>query len=156
MHGRQVHRRGDEVTTIAYRNGVIAADTGQQVGHSRVGRITKIARNDNGDLAGAAGDASYNFAFRRWFTGGESGEPPQAKETDGSFDRGVIFRVAGTIEVFEPSGRFECRADYYAFGSGRPEALGALFAGATAEKAVEAAKEHDAHTFGDIETLSHS
>jgi hypothetical protein len=143
------------MTTIAYRNGILAADTGMSAGGSIVGSVTKIARSEKGDLAGAAGDASYNHDFIAWFVGGEQGNPPEAQEEDKTFDRGVIFRRDGRIEVFEPRGRFECSAPYYAFGSGRPEALGAMFVGASAEQAVQAAIAHDPYTFGDIDVLSH-
>jgi ATP-dependent HslUV protease subunit HslV len=143
------------MTTIVYRDGELAADTGMTAGGSMVGHVTKIGRNAKGDLAGAAGDASYNFAFIAWFVVGEQGSAPEAKEDDKAFDRGVIFRRDGRIEVFEPRGRFECSAPYYALGSGRPEALGALFMGATAEQAVRAAMAHDANTFGDVDVLAH-
>lgn len=144
------------MTVIAYRDGVLAADTRACMGEQTVGTVTKIARNDKGDLAGAAGAASYNHAFLRWFAGGEQGDAPLAKEvTNASYDRGVIFRRAGPIEVHEPSGKHEMRANYYALGSGRPEALGAMYAGATAEGAVRAAIAHDITCGGDITTLRH-
>lgn len=143
------------MTTIAYRDGVIAADTRMCVGDSIVGDVVKIARNSNGDLAGAAGDASYSFAFLNWFTGMESGACPEAKQTDNSIDRGVIFRKNGTIIVYEPHGHFRASAPYFAVGSGRPEALGAMHAGASAEGAVRAAIAHDAYTGGNVTVLRH-
>lgn len=143
------------MTTIAYRNGVLAADTRMCLGDNLLGTTVKIARNANGDLAGAAGDATYNFAFLKWFTGLESTPPPEAKQTDNNIDRGVIFRKNGVIEVYEPRGQFQVVAPYYAFGSGRPEALGAMYAGADAETAVRAASAHDAFTGGDVTILRH-
>jgi 20S proteasome alpha/beta subunit len=141
------------MTTIAYRDGVIAADTGMTVGGSRLGRIVKIARNESGALAGAAGSAGYNAKFLDWFRGGAVGDPPEARETERSFDRGVVFHADGVIDIYEPTGVFHATAPYFAFGSGRPEALGALFMGATAEQAVRAAIEHDEATFGEVLTV---
>lgn len=143
------------MTTIAYRDGTLAADTRATVGDNVLGNVIKIARNSNGDLAGAAGMASYSYTFLKWFTSLETGEPPQAVKDDQTFDRGVIFRKTGQIIVFEPTGRYECTAPYYALGSGRPEALGAMFAGADAETAIKAAAAHDANTGGNITVLRH-
>lgn len=150
------------MTTIAYRNGVLAADTSAGIGGSVVGRVTKIARNAVGDLAGAAGNACYAAAFLDWFIGGEKGEPPKAENDPqaNSLDRGVIFRRAdqtnGEIVVYEDRGNYHIIAPYFAMGCGRPEALGAMFAGADAETAVRAAIAHDDHTNGEVEILRHS
>lgn len=141
------------MTTIAYRDGVLAADTAMCQGGVIVGSVVKIALRDDGDMCGAAGDASYNAAFRIWFLGGESGNPPDAKHEQDSFDRGVIFRKTGTIDVFEPRGKFSVHAPYFAFGSGKESALGAMFAGADAETAIRAAIQFDPHTDGEITVL---
>jgi ATP-dependent HslUV protease subunit HslV len=143
------------LTTIVYRDGVLAADTQAMAGDNKLGSVIKIARNKNGDLAGAAGLATYNYAFIRWFTGMESGEPPKATKDDNSYDRAVIFRKTGRIEVYEPTGMYIVASPYYAFGSGKPEALGALFAGADAELAVRAAMAHDSGTGGEVTVLRH-
>lgn len=144
------------MTTIAYRHGIIAADTGMTVGGSRLGSARKIVCGPRGDLAGGAGSAAYSEGFCKWVAGGETGEPPKPNSDDHGMDRGVIFRVNGAIEVHEPEGAFTCQAPYYAFGSWRPEALGAMYMGATAEQAIRAAMAHGAHTFGDVETLAHA
>lgn len=141
------------MTTIAYRDGVIAADTMEVTSNSIIGVATKIARRDDGCLAGAAGDAVYSRAFLQWFEGGEKGNVPEGFSEDGYIDRGVIFRPNGIIEVYEPRGMFETTAPYYAIGSGRPEALGAMFVGADPEAAVRAAIAHDVHTGGEVIVL---
>lgn len=142
------------MTTIAYRDGVIAADSQSTAGDSIVGECAKIARNRDGDLAGAAGDAGFSYAFLSWFMAGEKGEAPEAKCEDNCFDRGCVFRANGTIEVYEPRGLHLTEAKYYALGSGRPEALGAMFAGADPVTAVRAAMAHDPRTGGTVWTLS--
>lgn len=144
------------MTTIVYRDGVLAADTGMCIGGVRVGFICKIARSKAGDLAGAAGAATYNAAFLKWFVAGEQGDPPEAKRCDDSLDRGAIFRSDGTIQIFEPDGSFGMRAPYYALGCGRNEAMGAMFMGADAVQAVKAAMASDIGTFGDVDSLRHA
>jgi ATP-dependent HslUV protease subunit HslV len=67
----------------------------------------------------------------------------------------VIYRRSGTIDVFEPRGKFAMNAPFYAFGSGKEPALGAMFAGADAETAIEAAIQFDPHTGGEITVLRH-
>lgn len=141
------------MTTIAYRDGVLAADTGACAGDSRLGYVQKIARDKRGALAGAAGYATYVSTFLAWFRNGCRGGPPQAEDSD----RGVIFHPTGKIVIYEKGGRgsFEMEAAYFAMGSGKPEALGAMFAGADAATAVQAAIEHDAHTYGEVVVLQH-
>jgi len=143
------------VTTIAYRDGVLASDTIMSIGGCLLGETVKIWRSKNGDLAGVCGTAAYLHAFRDWFLKGQKGAPPEAKVDDDCMDRGVIFRKDGRIEVYEEGGMFEVTAPYYAAGSGRAEACGALFAGADAEMAVRAAIEHDPHTGGKVIVLRH-
>lgn len=147
--------QGPDVTTIAYRDGVLAADTAMCQGGVMIGTIVKIVRRDDGDMAAAAGDAAYNAAFNAWFMAGENGSPPEAKSEDIFLDRGMIFRKSGQIEVFEPRGKFACQAPYIAVGSGRESALGAMFAGADAETAIKAAIQLDPHTGGEITVLRH-
>lgn len=141
------------MTTIAYRDGVLAADTAMCQGGVMMGNTIKIVRREDGDMAGSAGDASYNFAFAAWFLAGEIGPAPKAEQDDQSFDRGVIFRKSGIMDVFEPRGQFQATAPYFAFGSGKESALGAMFAGADAITAVQAALKFDPHTGGDLTIL---
>lgn len=141
------------MTTIAYKDGVLAADTAMCQGGSMMGSIVKIARRDDGDMAGAAGNANFNALFIKWFLTGEAGDSPKATESERHMDRGVIFRKAGGIDVFEVNGAFRCEADYFAFGSGMDYALGAMFAGAGAGTAVHAAIKHDPHSGGNVTVL---
>ena len=144
------------MTTIAYRYGMIAADTGISVGDSWQGEMTKIAKNGNGGLAGATGSIGFTSAFLDWFTNSKPHtDKPVAMDTQYGSDIGIIIynTLLGGIEVHDASGVSIITAPYYAIGSGAPEALGAMFAGADAKMAVLAAMQHDAHTWGRVETL---
>ena len=144
------------MTTIAYRDGVLAADTAMARGGTLYpGSITKIVRASNGCLAGAAGTAGYNGAFLRWALAGMEGDPPTAKQDDRDCDTGIIFRPDGSVVLYEPTGWFETHPGVYAIGSGREFALGAMRAGADAEQAVMAAAAHDPYTGVPVTVLRH-
>lgn len=145
------------MTCIAYRSGIMAVDSAATSNGTVTGSSTKIARNKKGDLAGASGDAIYNYAFRQWFLKGEKGKPPDATESGApaSSNKGLIVRRKGTIEVYEFKGKHVMEANYYAMGSGRDHALGAMFVGASAIQAVEAAIAHDTYCGGKIVSLKH-
>lgn len=146
------------MTTIAYRDGVMAADTVAFGGGIKLARLVKIARNDAGDLAGAVGDAGFAFAFLEWFRKGEP-EPAIKLVSDRAedrWDKALIVRAAGRqIEVYEPYGRFPVSAPYFAIGSGKSVALGAMFMGATAVQAVQAAIALDEGSSGEAMALVH-
>ena len=143
------------MTTIAYRDGVLAADTGATRGSIIMSGVIKVVRVPNGDLAAAVGDAGYNGAFLRWAETGCQGDPPTARKVDDGWDTGIVFKLGGPVICHEPSGWFEVRPAYYAIGSGKDIALGVMFAGGSAELAVQAAIEHDFYTRGPITILRH-
>lgn len=141
------------MTTVAYRNGVIAGDT-QVIGGNAVGAVTvtKIARRKkDGALCGASGYLSFVQAFHTWFIAGERGKFPTFHEGDRAF----IAIKGKPIEMFESVGSFEYEPKYLAIGSGMEFALGAMHAGATAEQAVAAAIAHDPGTGGEVMVLRH-
>ena len=145
------------MTIIVYRDGKIAADSGVSNGDNTFASMTKIARNNAGDLVGAGGDAGFAYQFLEWFKDGENGKHPLLRDIQSErvYDKAAIFRASGIWEIFEPPGKHIVRGPYYAFGSGKPEALGALWMGATAEQAVAAAISLDNGCWGDIIVLTH-
>lgn len=139
------------MTTIAYRAGLLAADSQATGGGIKDCSIVKLARNERGDLCAAAGDAGFISRFLGWFIGGEKHDVPDR----GDGNEGVIIRADGSITGFDKGGDYLVIAPYYAVGSGRQLALGAMAAGATAAQAVEAAIKHDVYSGGPVSTLSH-
>ena len=139
------------MTTIAYRDGVLAADTLMTRGDSKLVGITKIAKGADGRMGGAAGSAGFCATWRAWLRG-EASRPEPKSEND-STDCGLVIWPDGRVELHEQSGSFEVASAYIAIGSGRPEALGAMHAGGDAEAAVRAAIAHDCHTGGDVTVL---
>jgi hypothetical protein len=143
------------MTTIAYRDGVIASDTGMTVAGVKIGTVRKIARNQKGDLCGGAGSATFVSEFLHWFKNGERGAPPDAVSTDELLDRAVIilYDDPKTIIIHEPGGVHTFTANYYALGTGKEVALGVMWLGGTAGQAVQAGLVHDASTWGTVEVL---
>lgn len=143
------------MTTIAYRNGVIAADSGVTTGGSQVATMLKIAKNSRGDVAGACGHAWWCQAFLSWFKDSTDTPPPVSR--DDQMSAAMIVTSRRKLRIFESIkgtiDQFDIAAPYYALGSGRCEALGAMFAGATATDAVRAAVALDESTFGRVHAL---
>lgn len=142
------------MTTIAFRNGILAADTRSTSGETVTGSVVKIAKAADGSLAAAVGNSAYCYRYREWVTAGRIGDAPLPVEKDGGDDaKGVLIDPAGKVWQFESRGICPIEAEYLAWGSGRDFALGAMFSGADAEAAVKAAAAHDPYTGGEITVL---
>lgn len=142
------------MTTIAYRSGVLAADTAMSRGGTHMGGIGKIIRRDDGAMAAIVGVAALQGPFFHWFITGEGGDNPTVPNDGDVAATGLIFRPGGLVEVYECGGHYAFTPDpYMAIGSGRDAALGAMFAGADPETAVRAAIAHDHGTGGEVVVL---
>lgn len=145
------------MTTIAYRAGIMAADSFCTADNVFVGLVSKkIALNKQGWLGGAAGNAIFARKWLEWFESDfeESTVPTPAKNGEDSCNgNGLMVGPKGTIRIIEDAGYFDLEGEYYAIGSGMDFALGALAHGATAEEAVAAALVHDRYSGGPIVTV---
>lgn len=138
------------MTTLAYRDGVLAADRQMILSDWKVaGSASKIARGPDGALFGCTGDYAVGMRFRRWFEGGREGAPPETGEST----RVVIVEPDGRVLVFECDSFFEAAGPFFAWGSGMPPAMAALHMGASAERAVEIAALVDPGTGGGVDVL---
>ena len=90
------------MTTIAYRNGVIAADTGLSTGPLLDSHIEKIAKHRDGSVAGASGEAWWITAFLQWFKNG--GEMPVMPGKDYSF--GIVINKRRAVTLYESAEGF--------------------------------------------------
>ena len=152
------------MTTIAYRGGIIAADsratyTSEAAG-SRVHACKKLFRKRVGEgrkahdvIIATAGETSPGMVFVDWYGTGKP-VPELFLHLGGDF----------TCLVLTPRGLFEydvyCRGEpieeeFYAIGSGAKAALGAMHAGKSAVEAVRIACRIDPYSGGRIvqETL---
>jgi ATP-dependent protease HslVU (ClpYQ) peptidase subunit len=102
----------------------------------------KLFRRGNVVL-GAVGSVDYITAFLNWWDSGQNlAKYPKCQESD---DYSIVAEAHsnGTLRIWErsPFPWTPTFAPYYAIGSGREVALGALWMGANAEQAVAAANE---------------
>lgn len=136
------------MTTLAYRDGVLAGDSLITSDGKRVGSMTKIARRSDGALCGVAGCASHIRAVLAWFLDGETPDDrPVIKDGDASF---IIVRANGKVESHDERGFSDDTAPFHALGSGRDVAMGAMATGSTAIDAVKIAAKIDLCTGGPI------
>jgi hypothetical protein len=135
------------MTTIAYRWGVLAADSRMMLGGWKSPYdATKLHRLPDGTVCGVVGEYSLGIAFVEWL---------QSREVDGrpSLEGASVVHLAkdGTITVHEGGGAFPIgKPDFGAWGSGMPAALAAMHMGADARKAVEIAALLDDSTGGPV------
>jgi 20S proteasome alpha/beta subunit len=145
------------MTTIAYRDGVMAADTRAFAGYNAaLGQKAKIRREPDGTLIGCSSNqVGLGEAVLDWFgRGAKSDDVPKAGEVKFSFlavkpDGSALYAFDG----FNLSGPIN--AEFFAIGSGDAVAQGAMHAGASAEMAVEIACKVDVWSDMPIMTLKH-
>lgn len=139
------------MTTIAFRDGVLAADTAIIDRGCYCGQAVKIFRSSDGKMGGLAGCLGDSALFRDWFLTGADGEAPEFKDDD---SEGLLVHPDGKVEWIGPGRkRFPMVAPFHCIGSGYRLALGALHAGASATRAVEIAAAVDNQTRGPFVVL---
>jgi ATP-dependent protease HslVU (ClpYQ) peptidase subunit len=137
------------MTTIAYRDGVLAVD-GRATRDNIVveHRAKKVVRLESGDVIAFAGSLSKFEPFVEWYQD-RSKERPNLGNAEGgtataivmTSDRILEFCAGGVSEIVEP---------YCAWGSGTPAAMAAMVMGADARQAVLIASQVDIWTGGEI------
>lgn len=146
------------MTTIAYRDGVMAADTGVWTGDACHFVARKLARGTDGTLYGCAGNAAEANAFLKWVDGGCVGEMPSPRPDKDDGNSFIVLKVAsgGPIVIITAHGEEEYEAEYYAIGGGNATAFGALYAGAPAKIAIEATIMHGQAAMGEVRCIHHN
>jgi ATP-dependent protease HslVU (ClpYQ) peptidase subunit len=138
------------MTTIAFRSGIIAADSrGGASGWVLPGFETKLLRlRHTTGVAAICGNLAEAMKLFDWLDDPLRGDKPQP----GGNPRVIVVDQGGDrLTVYEDGHHYvEPPAPFYAWGSGFPVALGAMHAGASAEKAVEIAGLVDPHTGGPV------
>jgi len=143
------------MTTIVYRDGIMAADTASVIHNYRMPETVRkvFHRASDGALIGIIGDRAACHRLVAWAI--DDAEDP---ETQPGGSEATILRVLrdGTISVFEGGGRIDVApAPFYANGSGLGIAYGALRHGASAVDAIAAAIAYDVWSGGVCYALDH-
>jgi ATP-dependent protease HslVU (ClpYQ) peptidase subunit len=140
------------MTTVAYRSGVLAADTQSAGEDGTKYRMRKIhMTTHSGVLYGCAGDTSAILRIRRWMERNTTSRPRLPKDTDADV---LMVKPDGTLWMLNDAFDWEpVDAKFHAIGSGASFALGAMARGATAVQAVKIAARFDINTSAPIDTL---
>lgn len=139
------------MTTIAYRDGVLAGDSrvscGDMVVDNKAVKVHRIRGNRLLGWAGKVEDAErLKLALRKKET------PPANLDVDAI----MVHMVNGApmIQLFEGNLWVTQKGQpYYAIGSGAPYALGAMDAGATAQEAASIGSKRDVASGGKIRSV---
>lgn len=126
------------MTTIAYRDGVMAGDRATRYGSVIGHETTKVVRRADGALCGTAGTTTIASSFRRWFLALEA-DPKPSLGDDKEDIHAIIARPNGTVEIHDRMGWGVVEGEFFAIGVGAEIALGAMAMGADAETAVKVA-----------------
>lgn len=147
------------MTTLAYRSGVMAADSKTSAGDVNYARATKIHKLADGSLVGFCGRSTscermLEVLKHATLSGGLNHDLFQdCRGAAGLYVEASTGKVY-YLEGGKHSGYCELDGDYFADGSGFVAALAAMKAGASAEKAVEIACDLDNNSGGPVVTLT--
>lgn len=135
------------MTVIVYRDGVLASDSQVSLGDTYVGSCEKIKKTKDGWLAGASGRISSISVFLEWAE--ERNNEIELKDFNGFLisPEGEVFLVDDDVVLFK------VKAPFHAEGAGHEIALGALYMGATAIEAVQAAIKYHNECGGEIQVV---
>lgn len=145
------------MTTIAYRDGVMAADSGTWMGDASAPWARKLALGSDGTLYGVAGDAALCQAFIEWVESGCEGDRPEAERVEEDRSSYIVMAVArgGPVRIFTATGHEVYHAPYFAIGGGNVGAMCAMHAGADAVGAIEASIAHAPAAIGPVQSIKH-
>lgn len=144
------------MTTIVFRDGVMASDSGAWVEGIVTPWAKKVIQGKSGALYGGCGSAARVSEFFAWVRDGEvAGKMvvPQVRD-DGSDFIVLIWRPESGLFLLTSGGEEDLRGyPYCAVGGGAAVAYGAFHHGATAVEAVKAAIAHSDCAAGEVQYL---
>jgi ATP-dependent protease HslVU (ClpYQ) peptidase subunit len=149
------------MTTIAYRNGTLAADSqvtyeGDASGHRKHRCEAKMFRKMlvTGEevIIATQGECEPAMLFVKWFDGSDKDAPEALTHNIPDFTC-LVLRASGLWEYGPYCVGEKVAEEFYAVGSGCKAALGAMHMGASARRAVQIACEVDPYTMGPVHTM---
>jgi hypothetical protein len=127
------------MTILAYRDGVLAADSACTDRGIHIGTVRKLGRAQDGSVFGAAGRIGHCKRFLDWAEAGMEGALDIKENEDEGFS-GLVIRPDRTVWCVDTSGAMtQLHTAFAADGGAMKLALGAMAAGATAVEAVSIA-----------------
>jgi hypothetical protein len=135
------------MTTIAYKDGILAADTQLTMGYIR-GLCRKIERWPGGEVVASAGNEEDHFVFKNWYHGDKKKIPKIHK----TFELFMIDIEGHPLKYNNLCIPIPIDDPVYAYGSGDALARGAMAYGLSAKEAVKFASEIDVNTNNIVDT----
>lgn len=137
------------MTVVAWRSGVLAADTLAMNGLKT--RQSKLRRLSDGRIMGFAGTLVDCIEFVRWLNSDVDELPDWLRDAEHT---ALVIDGDGTPHVYQSGcGPIDIGEEYVAIGCGAHVAYGAMYMGGTAEDAVRAAIQWDGGCGGEVETM---
>lgn len=140
------------MTTIAYKDGIMAADSGVTYDDTYKGSTQKIFFSKKSGVVGMCGSLAYLAKFKKWVEV-EHCDLAKIPNTEGDATA-LWLKTDETVWLIECGLAVQVNAPYYATGSGHALATGAMAAGASAEQAVLVATIHDAHSYAPVQVAN--
>lgn len=147
------YARKESMTTVCYRDGVLATDSLVTANGGVAGAARKMRVLSDGSVMAHGGVLADAVLVFDWV---EKGEKPKDKPVVGAecfeavrvYPDGRIVWYSGHLTTYS----YREHRGFFAFGTGEHFALGALAAGATAEEACRIACEFDVKSAEPVET----
>lgn len=144
------------MTTVAFRDGVMAADTMITNGNQKQHGVQKIYRIGSW-VVGFAGDFGDIPVLCEWLekqaecrSVPDWGQPDEFPE---DIDTDVLIACAAGLFELDSKGRvIPVPVTFTAIGSGAKYAIGAMAYGASATKAIQIAMDNDTYSGGEVRT----
>lgn len=148
------------MTTIAYRNGIMASDSRAYSGDKHpIGEKQKIFQFPDGTLVGASSSVvGEPDAFIRWLMSlGKDADYRSAVSPRKFLVASILVRPDGSGFYWDDGENFTgpLENEFYAVGSGEQSAYAAMLCGKSAAEAIEIAIMVDPWTGGRVRTLTH-
>lgn len=141
------------MTTIAYRNNIMAADSACFDSTLYQGEVDKLWILPPVGLIGCCGEIGAMIHFVDWLRDGRDRKKKPDLPDDCDFES-IVVNSDGEVAHFDRHlVPIRVANDFHAIGSGRKLALGAMMAGASADEAVKIACHYDIVTREPVRTI---
>ncbi len=141
------------MTTVVFKDGIIATDSMISSGGEILGTTKKIIHAENGNIILGAGSTNAIETFIKFYNLQEYNKDILKSESN-RIDIIVINPLTKEIIMYDDELIAHVyEADAYALGSGRAYALGALAAGVSPEEAILIAAKYDKSTDTNVQLL---
>lgn len=141
------------MTTICFKDGILAADRQATHHDSAFFAVTKIHRI-NGCLVGGAGSADVYQSMINWFQEGAKDEDFPSIQSETNDATMVVISPDGRVMVYDRTPHpVIIENEFFALGSGRDFALAAMHLGCSAEEAVKVASMFDTNSGNGVTVL---